>query len=203
MDVHMPEQLDLDIETDGEVPVSDFDIDLAESVLKAFHGDAKAAIRELLLDGSSLISSTRHRASCRRAWRVDGSPDTSGSDEAPSWHQPCRRCHKHRIHRWRRQPPGIGRGRIHGAHLSVEVWTDEPEAGGQLLETISRSTDFSVSCAALKAAVSARPGTVLVHLNNRHRMSAERAPDPPLPEFLRPPARTGRPQHSDHMTWTG
>ncbi len=85
----------------------------------------------------------------------------------------------------------------------VEVWTDEPEVGGQLLETISRSTDFSVSCAALKAAVRARPGKVLVHLNDRHRMSAERAPDPPIPEFLRPPGRTGRPQHSDHMTWTG
>ncbi|PZU79047.1 MAG: hypothetical protein DI546_01680 [Rhizobium sp.] len=85
----------------------------------------------------------------------------------------------------------------------VDVWTDEPEAGGQLLETISRSTDFAVSCAALRAAVHARPGKVLVHLNDRHRMSAERAPDPPIPEFLRPPARMGRPRHSDHTMRTG
>ncbi len=79
----------------------------------------------------------------------------------------------------------------------VEVWTEEPDAGGELLETISRSTDFSVSCAALKAAIRARPGKVLVHLNARHRMSCERAPDPPVPEFLRPPAPTGRPRPSE------
>lgn len=79
----------------------------------------------------------------------------------------------------------------------VEVWTDEPDAGGELLETISRATDFSVSCAALKAAIRARPGKVLVHLNARHRMSCERAPDPPVPEFLRPPAPTGRPRPSE------
>ncbi|NKJ72709.1 hypothetical protein GFL38_10575 [Rhizobium leguminosarum bv. viciae] len=49
----------------------------------------------------------------------------------------------------------------------VEVWTDEPEAGGELMETISRATDFSVSCA----------------------VSCERAPDPPLPQHLRPVGR--------------
>ncbi|MGO7445106.1 hypothetical protein ACC668_10410 [Rhizobium ruizarguesonis] len=64
----------------------------------------------------------------------------------------------------------------------VEVWTDEPEAGGELLETISRATDFSVSCAALKASIRARPGKVIVHLNGRHRMSCELAPDPAPPE---------------------
>lgn len=76
----------------------------------------------------------------------------------------------------------------------IEVWSDEPGYGGTLLETISRASDFSVSCAALKAAVRARPGKVLVHLNARHRMSAERASDPPHPEFRRPLLRLGRPQ---------
>lgn len=40
------------------------------------------------------------------------------------------------------------------APYRVEVWSDPPEDGGQLLETISRSTVFAVSCAALKAAIS-------------------------------------------------
>ncbi|RVM58885.1 hypothetical protein CN128_07500 [Sinorhizobium meliloti] len=75
----------------------------------------------------------------------------------------------------------------------VEVWSDEPEADGELVEVISRATDFSVSCAALKAAIRQRPGKVLVHINGRYRMSAERAPDPPLPERLRPPVNNGRP----------
>lgn len=81
----------------------------------------------------------------------------------------------------------------------IEVWSEPPESGGELLETISRSTDFAVSCAALKAAVRARPGKVLIHLNGRHRMSAEKAPDPPVPEYLRPPERTGRPHSSKVM----
>lgn len=85
----------------------------------------------------------------------------------------------------------------------VEVWTKEPEAGGELIETISRATEFSVSCAALKAAIRARPGKVLVHLNARHRMSCERAPDPPVPESMRPVGRTGRPRSSDHIMRTG
>jgi hypothetical protein len=51
-----------------------------------------------------------------------------------------------------------------------------------MIETISRATDFSVSCAAHRASVRARPGKVIVHLNGRHRMSCERAPDLPLPE---------------------
>lgn len=63
----------------------------------------------------------------------------------------------------------------------IEVWTEPPEAGGELLETISRTTDFAVSCAAHNAAIRARPGKVLVHLNGRHRMSCEPAPDRPLP----------------------
>lgn len=75
----------------------------------------------------------------------------------------------------------------------VEVWSDEPEAGGELVEVISRATDFSVSCAALRAAIRARPGKVLVHINGRYRMSAERAPDPPLPESQRPLLNGGRP----------
>lgn len=67
-------------------------------------------------------------------------------------------------------------------HLyKIEVWSDEPESGGELLETISRATEFTVSVAGYLAAVRARPGKVLVHLNGRHRMSCERAPDPPLP----------------------
>ncbi|NKQ73467.1 hypothetical protein C3Y89_24545 [Rhizobium sp. UPM1132] len=64
----------------------------------------------------------------------------------------------------------------------IEVWTDEPESGGELLETISRATDFGVSCAAHRASIRARPGKVIVHLNGRHRMSCERAPDPAPPE---------------------
>lgn len=88
------------------------------------------------------------------------------------------------------------------ATYRVEVWSDPPEAGGQLLETISRATDFAVSCAALKAAVRQRPGKVLIHLNGRHRMSADKAPDPPLPEFLRPFRRKRR-RSSSHMMPTG
>lgn len=72
------------------------------------------------------------------------------------------------------------------APYRIKVWTDAPEAGGELLETISRSTVFAVSCAALKAAVRERPRKVLIHLNQRHRMTCERAPDPPVPECLRP-----------------
>lgn len=81
----------------------------------------------------------------------------------------------------------------------VEVWTDEPGSGGVIIETISRSTDFAVSCAALKAAIRARPGKFLVHMNARYRMSCELAPDPPLPELLRPIQNLGRPRPSDRM----
>ncbi|OHV83626.1 hypothetical protein LCM4573_05850 [Rhizobium sp. LCM 4573] len=87
-------------------------------------------------------------------------------------------------------------------HYRIEVWSDPPEAEGELLETISRSTDFAVSCAALRAAIRQRPGKVLIHLNGRHQMSADKAPDPPVPEFLRPLGRR-RPQSSNHMMQTG
>lgn len=79
------------------------------------------------------------------------------------------------------------------APYRVEVWSDPPESGGELLETISRSTVFAVSCAALKAAIRERPGKVLVHLNQRHRMTCERAPDPPVPECRRPSLLKVRP----------
>ncbi|KQV82112.1 hypothetical protein ASC90_23650 [Rhizobium sp. Root1220] len=102
----------------------------------------------------------------------------------------------------------VGEGSRRGSSGSeyayrIEVWTDEPESGGFLIETISRATDHSVSCAAYGAAVRQRPGKVLVHLNGRNRMSAERAPDPPVPEYMRPPERTGRPRSSKAMTPTG
>lgn len=80
------------------------------------------------------------------------------------------------------------------APYRVEVWSDPPESGGKLLETISRSTVFAVSVAALKAAIHERPGKVLVHLNQRHRMTIARAPDPPVPEFRRPLRLRGRPR---------
>mgnify|MGYP003680095086 CR=1 FL=1 len=75
----------------------------------------------------------------------------------------------------------------------IEVWSAEPEAGGALIEVISRATDFSVSCASLDAALRARPGRVLVHINGRYRMSCERAPDSPRPESLRPSRERRRP----------
>lgn len=80
------------------------------------------------------------------------------------------------------------------APYRVEVWSDAPEAGGTLLETISRSTVFTVSVAALRAAVRERPGKTLLHLNQRHRMTCERAPDPPVPEWQRPLLSRGRPR---------
>lgn len=75
----------------------------------------------------------------------------------------------------------------------VEVWTSSPEASGTLLETISRATDFAVSIAAYKAALLARPGTTLLHLNGRHRMSCEVAPEPTHPEPGRPSQEWVRP----------
>ncbi|MEY9831114.1 hypothetical protein ABIA25_002929 [Sinorhizobium fredii] len=84
-------------------------------------------------------------------------------------------------------------------HYRIEIWTEEPESGGSLIETISRSTDHSVSCAAYRAAVRQRPGKVLVHLNGRHRMSVERAPDPPVPEHLRPSRKKVRPLSRNMM----
>lgn len=81
----------------------------------------------------------------------------------------------------------------------VEVWSEPPEAGGEILETISRATDFSVSMAAYRAALRARPGKTLVHLNGPHRMSAEKAQDPPVPEFLRSPMRRERPRLSSNQ----
>jgi hypothetical protein len=100
----------------------------------------------------------------------------------------------------------VGEGSISGGgsdseHLyRVEVWTDMPESGGELLETISRSTEFAVSCAAFNASIRQRPGKILVHLNGRHTMSRERAPDPPIPEFRRPLQAWGRPLMKH---WTG
>jgi len=86
------------------------------------------------------------------------------------------------------------------APYRIEVWSDPPEAGGELLEMISRSTTFGVSCAALKAAVRERPGKTLIHLNQRHRMTCERAPDPPVPECRRPLHLRRRPLRKH---WTG
>lgn len=63
----------------------------------------------------------------------------------------------------------------------VEIWSDLPDAGGEIIEVISSATDYSVSIAAYKAAVLVRPGKVLVHMNGRHRMSCERVEDPPRP----------------------
>lgn len=61
----------------------------------------------------------------------------------------------------------------------VEIWSNPPEAGGEIIEVIALSTSFNVSCAALKAAIRERPGKYVVHVNGRHRMSCELAPDPP------------------------
>lgn len=63
----------------------------------------------------------------------------------------------------------------------VEVWSDAPEAGGELLETISKATDFNVSSAAYREAARQRPGKTIVHMNGRYRMTCEKAPDPPIP----------------------
>lgn len=54
----------------------------------------------------------------------------------------------------------------------VEVWSEPPEAGREIIELIASSTNFNVSCAALRAAIHERPGKHLVHMNGRHRMSA-------------------------------
>jgi len=75
----------------------------------------------------------------------------------------------------------------------VEVWTKSPEASGELLETISLATDFAVSTAAYRAALRARPGKTLVHMNGRHRMSCEAAEDPPRPEPSRSSLQRARP----------
>lgn len=78
---------------------------------------------------------------------------------------------------------------------TIEVWSDPPEIGGELLETISRATDFAVSMGAYREAVRQRPGKYLVHLNGRFRMGCEKAPDPPLPLFHgRPSGRIGQVQ---------
>lgn len=44
---------------------------------------------------------------------------------------------------------------------TIEVWSDPPEIGGELLETISRATDFAVSMGAYREAVRQRPGKYL------------------------------------------
>ncbi len=75
----------------------------------------------------------------------------------------------------------------------VEVWTKAPEASGELLETISLATDFAVSTAAYRAALQARPGKTLVHMNGRHRMSCEAAEERPRPEPSRPSRQRARP----------
>ncbi|RVH69177.1 hypothetical protein CN198_14010 [Sinorhizobium meliloti] len=70
-------------------------------------------------------------------------------------------------------------------HLyTVEVWTHPPEAMGELIETISRSSDFDVSNAAFREAIRQRPGKYLIHMNGRHRMLCELAPDSPIPLFV-------------------
>ncbi|NKJ77781.1 hypothetical protein [Rhizobium leguminosarum] len=75
----------------------------------------------------------------------------------------------------------------------IEVWSDPPDSGGELLETISRATDFAVSMGAYREAVRQRPGKYLVHLNGRFSMSCEKAPDPPLPlSYGRPGGRLGQ-----------
>lgn len=93
---------------------------------------------------------------------------------------------------------GEGRARSSGSseHIyRIEVWSDPPEAGGDLLETISRATDFAVSMSAYREAARQRPGKYLVHLNGRFRMGCEKAPDPPLPLFHgRPGGRLGQVQ---------
>jgi len=50
----------------------------------------------------------------------------------------------------------------------IEVWDSEEEK--TLLETISRSSDFTVSMAAWHAAIRRRPGMLLIHYNSRHAM---------------------------------
>ncbi|AYG76796.1 hypothetical protein QDY28_25130 [Rhizobium sp. BR 362] len=77
------------------------------------------------------------------------------------------------------EPPGTGHP------YRIEVWDDPPESGGSIVEVIASSTSFPVSVAALKAAIRERPGKYIVHMNGRHRMSCELAPDPPAP--LSPP----------------
>jgi len=59
----MPEQLALDIQTDEDEAPPPGNVDLVESVLRAFDGDAKAAIRELLLD-ADFLRDQLHTASC-------------------------------------------------------------------------------------------------------------------------------------------
>ncbi|TPM94945.1 hypothetical protein [Mesorhizobium sp. B2-1-3A] len=49
----------------------------------------------------------------------------------------------------------------------IEVWDSEEEK--TLLETISRSSDVTVSMAAWQAAIRRRPG-MLLHYNSRHVM---------------------------------
>ncbi len=54
----------------------------------------------------------------------------------------------------------------------VEVRDDD----NKLIEAISKASDFRVSLAAWHAAIRARPGMRLVHLNNDHVMSVIDAP---------------------------
>lgn len=76
---------------------------------------------------------------------------------------------------------------------SVEVWSDAPEAGGELLETIAKATDFQVSAAAYQAALRQRPGKTLIHLNGRYRMTCEVAKEPSIPLVSgRPSGGSGR-----------
>lgn len=93
----------------------------------------------------------------------------------------------------------VGEGGARGSGASdhnyqIQVWSDEPESGGELLETISKATEFTVSVAGYQAAIRARPGKVLVHLNGGHRMSCERAPGPTSPSYARPTGRRCRPK---------
>lgn len=81
----------------------------------------------------------------------------------------------------------VSRPQEHSEHIHlyrIEVWDEPPEAGGEMLEIIASAATFAVSIAAFHAAVRERPGKHIIHMNGRHRMSCQLAPDPPVP--LRP-----------------
>jgi hypothetical protein len=77
-------------------------------------------------------------------------------------------------------------------NFRIEVWTAAQSDGGVLLETISRSGDFQISNAAHADVSVRRPGKFIVHLNQRHVMSAVYAPlraPPPTPPTEPPAAK--------------
>ncbi|WP_245525048.1 hypothetical protein [Mesorhizobium sp. M8A.F.Ca.ET.165.01.1.1] len=64
-------------------------------------------------------------------------------------------------------------------NFRIEVWDRDEKA---LVETISRSPDFSVSQAAWQTAIRRRPGMLLIHYNSRHVMEKILTPgEPKLP----------------------